>query len=66
MLPEAQALEGNVTPLRGTDIRLSGNSTLYQSCDSSTRVPEKALAARQLVSPMLFFPPQAGAVVAGY
>ena len=64
MLPEAQALEGIVTPLRGTDIRISGNSTLYQKLCLPYLVPEKTLAARQPILPDVFSPPWAGAVVA--
>jgi len=60
LLPEAQALEGNVTPLRGTDIRFRGNSTLYQKLSLLNLVPEITLAAGQPVSRMLFFPPWAG------
>jgi hypothetical protein len=65
MLPEAQALERNITPLRGTDIRLGGNSTLYQSSGFSTRVPEKTLTASQPVPTDVFSPAIGqGAVVA--
>ena len=61
MLPEAQALEGNVTPLRGTDIRLSGNSTLYlKSYVLLYLVPEENAGGPASLVTMLFFPTPVG------